>query len=178
MTGPALKTGDCDPLHSAWPGNVIECGQAASKDLLGALAAEVQYRSEGLPPPACLPDIDLRGFARRKVEPMVRGLFPARERHVVLELLADSVVFLTPDSIGVVLRGFDWLETAWDLANLYLMSVDAELLAKDAPTIVGLSVDTRCYVSLEYFALPREPAFLPFPTSSVWCWAGRDPFPE
>lgn len=45
--------------------------------------------------------------------------------------------------------GFDSL--AWDLANLYLGSLGAELLSEDAPAIVGLSQETTCYVSTEYF---------------------------
>ena len=41
--------------------------------------------------------------------------------------------------------------TAWNLANLYLRSFDAELLAEDAPAILGLSEETTCFVSFEYF---------------------------
>jgi hypothetical protein len=42
--------------------------------------------------------------------------------------------------------------SAWTLANLYLTSFGAELLGKDAPRLVGLSEETTCYVSPEYFA--------------------------
>jgi hypothetical protein len=44
-----------------------------------------------------------------------------------------------------------WLNTAWNLANLYLGSLDAKLLADDATRIVGLSAETTCFVSLDYF---------------------------
>ena len=44
-----------------------------------------------------------------------------------------------------------WHRTAWDLANLYLASFDADLLAEDAPAILGLSEETTCFVSAEYF---------------------------
>lgn len=44
-----------------------------------------------------------------------------------------------------------WHHTAWMLANLYLASLGAPLLADDAPGIVGMSQETTCYVSLEYF---------------------------
>ena len=45
-----------------------------------------------------------------------------------------------------------WLHSAWALANLYLGSPGAELLSDEAPRIVGLSLETTCYVSLEYFS--------------------------
>ena len=41
--------------------------------------------------------------------------------------------------------------SAWDLANLYLSSVDAELLGPEAPSLLGLSQETTCYVSADYF---------------------------
>ena len=44
-----------------------------------------------------------------------------------------------------------WPKTAWDLANLYLASFGADLLADDGPRIVGLSEETTGYVSVEYF---------------------------
>lgn len=146
-----LETGETDPLHADWPGSVIARGQAAHRSLLEAVVAEVQQRSAGLPPPVALPNVDLRGLVERKVEPMVRGLFPVPEREVVLDLLTASVVFLTPDNVGAVIRDCQWLNTGWDLANLYLASVGAELLGEEAPRIVGLGEHTRCYVSLGYF---------------------------
>jgi hypothetical protein len=45
-----------------------------------------------------------------------------------------------------------WDRSAWDLANLYLLSVGAKLLGKKGARIVGLSEETTCYVSPEYFA--------------------------
>jgi hypothetical protein len=59
-------------------------------------------------------------------------------------------VFLAPDSIVSVLQEERWLDTVWDLANLYLESFGAELLDPQAPRIVGLAVETKCYVSVEY----------------------------
>jgi hypothetical protein len=43
------------------------------------------------------------------------------------------------------------LDTAWDIANLYLRSIGADVISENAPCIVGLSVDSTCYVSVEYF---------------------------
>jgi hypothetical protein len=82
---------------------------------------------------------------------MVNGLFPGSEREIVLQVLEKSVVFLTPDTYETVLTNVGYESTAWDLANLYLLSAGAELLAESAERIVGLSSETTCYVSLDYF---------------------------
>jgi hypothetical protein len=73
---------------------------------------------------------------------MVRGLFPPAEQNVVLTMLERSVVFLTSANIErlPVERSFD--SSAWTLANLYLASLGAQLLAEDAPNLVGLSEET------------------------------------
>jgi hypothetical protein len=81
---------------------------------------------------------------------MVRGLFPIVEQQVLLDTLARSLVFLTPETIEAVLNKED-PGTAWDLANMYLLSCGAKLLADDAPRAVGMSVGTTCFVSMDYF---------------------------
>jgi hypothetical protein len=70
----------------------------------------------------------------------------------VLATLEKSVVFLTSANIEPLLldHGFD--SSAWTLANLYLASLGAELLDEDAPRLVGMSEETTCYVSPDYFA--------------------------
>jgi hypothetical protein len=87
-----------------------------------------------------------------KVEPMVRGLFPRAEQNLVLALLERSVIFVTDANIESLLFkcGFD--SSAWDIANLYLESLGAELLGEGARCIFGLSEDTTCYVTPEYFS--------------------------
>jgi hypothetical protein len=82
---------------------------------------------------------------------MVHGFFPEAEREAVLRLFEKSVVFLTSDNIENVLLRQRWLWSAWDLANLYLSSVQADLLGPDAPSLLGMSEETTCYVSTEYF---------------------------
>jgi hypothetical protein len=82
---------------------------------------------------------------------MVRGLFPKSEVDPVLATLERSVVFLTPQNIESVLRNTRYLHTAWSLANLYLRSIGADLLSPKALNIVGLSQETTCYVSMDYF---------------------------
>jgi hypothetical protein len=94
---------------------------------------------------------------------MVRGLFPVHEQDTVLDVLGRSVVFLTPATIDAVLEQTPWLSTAWDLANLYLAGVGAELLADDAPNLLGLSEGTTCYLSAEYFGASGPLRRLPGP---------------
>ena len=116
-----------------------------------ALLDEVKRCAAERRPAVEMPAIDIKSFTRAKVEPMVRGLFPNAEQDAMLRVLERSVVFLIPERIESILLGCTWLKTAWDLANLYLGSLGAELLAEDAPSIVGLSEETTCFVSLDYF---------------------------
>jgi hypothetical protein len=146
-----LKTGKSDPLSGSWPGGPLLGGQGADRDLRKALLAEVKRRAIGHAEPS-IPEMNLEAFTRKKVEPLVNGLFPKVERLVILEKLERSVIFLTADTIDGVLSTHGWLHTAWDLANLYLLSIDAKPLNKDVRPLVGLCDDTTCYVSHEYFS--------------------------
>lgn len=148
-----LRTGDTDPHHAAWSNPIFyRRAQLAGADLENALVAEVSRRANGWqPPPALLAIEDLAAFTRARVEPMVRGLFPRAEQEAVIALVEKSVVFLTPSNIEDVLRETPWPRSAWDLANLYLGAIGADLLADDAPQILGLSEETTCYVSPAYF---------------------------
>ena len=146
-----LRTGETDSLYSAWPGNFLERANRAHAGLRGALVSAVIRLSEGgrhqLPP-----NVDTVALTRTKVEPMVRGFFPLCERAAVLAMLERSVVFLTSANIERTLMDCSFDSTAWTLANLYLASIGAEVLGEDAPRLVGLSEETTCYISLEYFA--------------------------
>ena len=75
-----------------------------------------------------MPDCDTNALARSKVEPMVRGLFPLAEQDLILAALEKSVVFLTSTNIDSILLKTGFHRAAWDIANLYLGSVTAELL--------------------------------------------------
>lgn len=148
-----LRTGDHDDMSPAWPGQTIfESMRNGDRALRDALFAEVRRRAKGHQPQGRLPDGDLTTFARGRVAPMVEGLFPRAERETVLGAIARSVVFLTPDNIEGALRGSGFLHTAWDLANLYLGSLGAELLSEEASAILGLGVEQTSYVSLSYFS--------------------------
>lgn len=147
-----LRTGETDPHHAAWPGNgFMERANLAHDDLRGALVREVRRLAEGLAHEP-LPQADTVALTRAKVEPMVRGLFPRVEQDQVLATLEKSVVFLTSVNIEPLLLEHGYDSSAWTLANLYLASLGAELLGDDAPRLVGLSEETTCYVSPDYFA--------------------------
>lgn len=147
-----IRTGDTDPHHAAWPDSSFMARHRLARDeLRTALIEAVRQRSGPWQPPESMRDLDVVALTRSKVEPMVRGLFPRSERDAVLALLERSVVFLTPDNIDELLRGQSWPRSAWNLANLYLGGIGAELLSDDAPAIVGLSQDTTCFVSPAYF---------------------------
>ena len=146
-----LLTGQTDSWCGAWTGDLMERAERAHADLRGALVREVKRLTQGRRH-SPLPISDTVALTRAKVEPMVRGLFPRSEQNVVLATLEKSVVFVTSDNIEALLLapGFD--HTAWVIANLYLVSLDAEVLGDDAPNIVGMSQDRTCYVSPAYFA--------------------------
>ena len=147
-----LREGTHEHDHPEWPGNLWDRAKKGHDDLLDTLVNEVRRRSSGREHAAIPRDLDLVSWTRGKLKPMVRGLFYAAEHEAVLTLLERSVVFLTTENIGPVLREQSWLHSAWDLANLYLSSVDAELLGPEAPSLLGLSQATTCYVSADYFA--------------------------
>ena len=147
-----LRTGESDMLHAAWPGdNFITRGHNAKQTLRHALIAEVMRRAPVPEMPAPLINLNVAEFAQRKIGPMVRGLFPAAEQSVVMDMFSRSIVFLTPDNIASVILKTPFASTAWNLANLYLQSCDAEPLSPGALEIVGLSEETTCYVSTAYF---------------------------
>lgn len=147
-----LKTGDHDPMFSAWPGDGFSDRlRKGSDSLRDALIAEVMARTRSCPSVELPENLDIRQYSRRKLGGMVAGLFPKAEQATVLAMLEQSVVFLTNRNFASVVRDMAWLGTAWDLANLYLASCSAELLSEDAPAILGLSIETTCYVSTDYF---------------------------
>ena len=147
-----LRSGEHDSSFAAWPGeNFLARATNGNAALRDALLATVRARTAHARVPPSLTGLDVPAFTRAKVAPMVQSLFSPAEQPAVLEMLARSVVFLTPAAIDAVLQEAHWLGTAWDLANLYLASCGARLLSDDAPAILGLSEETTCCVSMEYF---------------------------
>lgn len=150
-----LRSGEHDAHFRLWPGdNYVAQARYGGVALRQALISAVHHRTAHAEIPETPPDLDAVAFTRRKVAPMVQGLFPVHEQEYVLDVLGRSVIFLTPATIDAVLEQTPWLSTAWDLANLYLAGVGAELLADDAPALLGLSEGTTCYLSAEYFGAP------------------------
>jgi hypothetical protein len=147
-----LRTGHVEePLSAPWPGqNIIERAHAAHKALRGALVAAVRRRERDVRLPTVPSPTRLHAMTRERVAPMVRGLFPAVEQDTMLAPLQGSVVFLTPENISEVLHAQSFDHSAWDLANLYLGSIDAELLSEQAPDLLGLSQETSCFVTSRY----------------------------
>jgi hypothetical protein len=146
-----LRTGDADMDGWAWPGGFMERCRRQHADVRGALVDEVRRLAKGCTHEPVPEDVGV-AFTRAKVEPMVRGLFSKIEQDVVLATLEKSVVYVTNQTIEPLILNHSWDRSAWDLANLYLLSVGAELLGKEAPRLVGISEETTCYVSPEYFA--------------------------
>jgi hypothetical protein len=122
-----LRTGDQNPYFFAWSGDVIERERRVHDALKRSLVEEVSRRAAGRRPSAEMPTFDLSAFTRAEVEPMVHGLFPPAEQEVLLRVLDRSVVFLTHDRVESILLDCTWLNTAWNLANLYLGSAINEL---------------------------------------------------
>lgn len=148
-----LQTGDHDMLFSAWPGTgVIDRVKTGSKDLADALIAKLRSHESQVVPVdyVTLPD-DLVAFTRKKVTPMVKGLFPRSEQDAVLRVLEKSLAFLTTETIETLIHETD-PSTAWIIANAYLDSIKAQRISEEAPSVVGVSVEARFYVSLHYFS--------------------------
>ncbi len=147
-----LATGEHDSFFHGWPGdNMFDAARKGDAVLRSALIAEVRSRGAHATLTPALQAIDVVTLTHGKVAPMVTGLFPQHEQAAVLAMLERSVVFLVPENIESVLRSMPWLHTAWSLANLYLASAGSELLSPEASPIVGLSHETTCYVSVDYF---------------------------
>ena len=71
-----LRTGEHDPLFSDWPGaNLAARGRQGNFQLRDALISSVMSRTAYATAPEELSGVDLALFARKKLEPMVRGFF-------------------------------------------------------------------------------------------------------
>jgi hypothetical protein len=83
-----LKTGEHDPMFSAWPGDGFSDRlRMGSDSLRDALIAEVMARTRSCPSVDIPESLDIRQFSRRKLGGMVTGLFPKVEQASVLAML-------------------------------------------------------------------------------------------
>lgn len=155
-----VKTGHYDPNDRNWPGeNIVEVLTNADNAMREGLIAAVLRRAPSNAQVPTPPIDNLVALTSAKVKPMVYGLFPQSERAIVMKALEASVIFLTPENIEDVLRASPWLHTTWDLANMYLLQRGVKPLSPEAPTIVGLSQETSCYLSLDYLQEPGDDPF-------------------
>ncbi len=152
-----LMTGESDTGLSIWNGrDFLESARKADAALREALIAAVLSRSIKLDDKHGAQISDLAALTRAKVEPMVTGLFPAVERPFIMSTLDRSVIFLLPENIESILRSMTWLGTAWTLANMYLLSFDAEPTSEEARDILGLSHETTCFLTVDYLVRDDE----------------------
>ena len=146
-----LATGNHDPNIHVWPGqNFVESETNTHAALRGALIDALRDRAAKVPTLPSVRTGDVSSLTRTKVAPMVGGLFAKSEQAAVMRAVERSVVFLTPDKVEPVLESSSWLHTTWVLANMYLLSIGAKALSPEGPSIVGLSEETTCYVSIDY----------------------------
>ncbi|WP_144021989.1 hypothetical protein [Caballeronia sordidicola] len=146
-----LRTGEYDGFFVGWPGsNLPDIATRASQRLRSALVTDTMRRSRGFESVSRLP-VDLHTWNSEKLKPMVDGLFNPSERATVIRLLSDNVVFVTRANLEKILMAERWLSTAWDVVNIFLESVKAPTLSGQPCNIVGLSQETRYYVSMDYF---------------------------
>jgi hypothetical protein len=147
-----LHAGRHDSLYAAWPGdNFLMRAEHGSRALRLAVIAAVNRRAPLAKAYDDDPGLDVPALAREKLTPMVQGLFPSAEQPAILDMLSQSIIFLTSCNVESVLNSVPFLDTAWQLANLYLLSRGSALLSEEANEIHGLSDGTTCYVSTAYF---------------------------
>lgn len=158
-----LSSGDSDPESRVWPGGYCDRCVLAHRELRAALVAEVRRRVVDVVPVEP-PDAPFTS-SQRRIELMVRGLFPAAEQEIVLTRLRSSVVLITDANIDALLESRMWDRTAWVIANMYLRSLGLETLGGDDSTPVGMSEETTCYVTPE--CLVEEDPFADFVVHEV-----------
>jgi len=118
-----LGSGEDDGLYTAWPGeSLLTRARNGDQALRQALISVVNDRPNRAKMPDGLVGLDMEAFARKTIGPMVRGLISAAEQPAVIEMLSRSIIFLTPSNIVSVLLSTPFVGTAWNLANLYLLS--------------------------------------------------------
>ena len=158
-----IATGDYDMVFPAWPGrHALERMRAGDAALRAALVAAIRQRTKGLTLPVTPPGFagklrrgkagfDAGPFVLGKVRPMVCGLFPAKERQVMLDLFEKALVFVSGDNIEQLISETDDLSTAHQIANLFLGSLGLPGLDDLPVGFVGFSEETTFYVSTTYF---------------------------
>jgi hypothetical protein len=147
-----VATGDYDMVFPVWPGgHALERMHAGDAALRAALADALRQRTKGLTLPAIPEAFDVGQFVLGKVYPMVCGLFPAKERQVMLDLFERALVFVSGGNIEDLISETRSLSTAHQIANLFLGSLGLPGLDDQPVGFVGFSEETTFYVSMDYF---------------------------
>ena len=147
-----LATGDYDMVHAVWPGrHHLERMHAGDAALRAALADALRKRTKGLTLPSMPRGFNADQFVLGKVRLMVCGLFPAKERQVMLDLFEKALVFVSGDNIEQLVLENDRLSTARQIANLFLGSLGLPGLDDQPVVFVGFSEETTFYLSMAYF---------------------------
>ena len=161
-----LATGESDPFECAVPGNnVFERITNHERRLREALLQEVQRREHGRSQKHLPDKFDPVNWTRRKIQPMVVGLFPRAEREVVLGVAERSIVFMTKEAAHEAIRETAFLSSARTIANIYLHSLGVPTLGTEPVQILGLNLEKECYVSMHYFT--DEDPFADYVTHEV-----------
>jgi hypothetical protein len=146
-----LETGKTDTCYPAWGGSVFRGSQEGAKEVREALVAAVKQKSAGAAARMVAVPMIRSEYVCDKLRPMINGLFSRNEREIVLEAIANDVVILTPENVEQILLAESCGSTAWDLANLYLASINATPMHENANCALGMNVGTTSYVSMKYF---------------------------
>ena len=104
-----LQLGEHDPLYSVFDGaNIIDRCKRGHQTLVDALKSKIASSERQVLAriPQDIPS-DLRKFTRKKVEPMVRGLFKRAEQEKVLKLLDGCLHVLLPSTIEAIIDSED-----------------------------------------------------------------------
>ncbi len=147
-----LDTGDSDPLGGKdHPAGMLEGLNAYNAALRNALLAEVRRRTRSRRSKRLPDGLDSVTHVRRKLEPMVQGLLPKAEQETVLDLLQNSITFLTREATYRCIRELPFLHQTWNVANIFLESLDLPALSGERSFTVGMAEGERCFVSMTYF---------------------------
>ena len=147
-----LLTGDSNPWGGGDHPDGMSKGLNEYHDALrDALLKEVKKRSQGVKCKRMPSGLDSESFVREKVRPMVEGLFPRKEWDVVLDLLANRIVFLTRENTYRAIMELPFLHSAWNVVNVFLTNIGIPALSGDESYAVGIAEGDHCFVSMTYF---------------------------
>ena len=148
-----LSTGTWDPAFPDWEGPLAERRRRGTATLREILCRVVAWRASRAPVAIPRAPADREATIRRRLRPMLAGLFDPPDAAALIEALPGRVSVLTPASFPAAAATLP-LATAWDLANLLLDDLRAPPLSDDVPQLDGLCAAGRAYVLPRALAAP------------------------